>query len=243
MGKVLVAIPAYNEAGKIGRVIQTCRYPPGYEVVVVDDGSTDATVADIRSAQAHVETPVTVRAHTARQGVGACFQEAFRYALAHAFEFVAFLAGNTKDDPKDVVRLVNVLSEGGYDYVQGARHLPGGGCENTPWLRVIGTRWIHPALFWCVTGRWMHDTTNGLRVFRATLLTDPRIRWDQAWLRGYELEPYLLYYAVRLGYRVGEVAVKKTYPPKALGITKMPALTGWWLMSRALVYLGLRLKR
>lgn len=241
--KVLVAIPAYNEAGKIGRVIQACRYPSGYEVFIVDDGSTDETADEIRAAQAHTETPVTLRQHASRQGVGACFQTAFRYALGHAVDLVAFLAGNTKDDPQDVVRLVKVLQEGSYDYVQGARHLPGGGCENTPWMRVIGTRWIHPLLFWCATGRWVHDTTNGLRVFRTALLHDARIRWDQAWLRGYELEPYLLYYAVRLGYRVGEVAVKKTYPPKALGVTKIPLLTGWWLLSRALVYLGLRLKR
>lgn len=239
----VVAIPAYNEQGKIGRVIAACQYPPGYEVVVINDGSTDATADEVRAASAQIATPVTIVTHASRQGVGACFQDVFRYALARPTAVIAFLAGNTKDDPQDVVRLVQTLVAGPYDYVQGARYLPGGGHAHTPWQRVIGTRWLHPWLLWCVTGRRLHDTTNGLRIFRAALLADPRIRWDQAWLRGYELEPYLLYYAIRLGYRVGEAPVQKSYPPRALGISKMPLLTGWWRISRALVYLGLHLKR
>jgi len=241
--RVLVAIAVYNEAGKIGRVVSAYHYPTGYEVCVINDGSTDQTATEIHTAQAQITTPVTVFTHVTRQGLGACFQTAIRHALHQAFDLIAFLAGNTKDDPQDVVRLVEALLAGPYDYVQGSRYLPGGSFANTPWLRVMGTRWVHPWLFWCVTGRRLHDTTNGLRVMRTALLRDPRIQWDQAWLRRYEVEQYLLYYAVRLQYRVSEVAVKKIYPPHELGISKIPPLIGWWLMTRALVYLGLRLRR
>ena len=48
---------------------------------------------------------------------------------------------------------------------------------------------------------------------------------------------------IELGYRTVEVPVTKVYPPKALGQTKMPPVTGWWSMLRPLVYLGLGLKR
>jgi dolichol-phosphate mannosyltransferase len=75
------------------------------------------------------------------------------------------------------------------------------------------------------------------------VLTDPRLDLSPAWLDAYELEPYLYLRAIRLGYRTAEVPVTKIYPPKALGQTKMPPITGWWSILRPLVYVGLGLKR
>jgi hypothetical protein len=74
-------------------------------------------------------------------------------------------------------------------------------------------------------------------------LEDSRIRLDQSWLDQYELEPYLYLRAIQLGYRTCEVPVTKVYPPKRLGQTKMPAITGWWSILRPLVLVGLGLRR
>ena len=110
-----------------------------------------------------------------------------------------------------------------------------------PIYRRFATR-LHPALFWVITGKRVSESTNGFRAFRTSILRDERIHWRDKWLDKYELEPYLLFKAIKLGYRHTEVPVTKIYPPKRLGYTKMKAITGWWSILRPLVYLGLRLK-
>ena len=73
-------------------------------------------------------------------------------------------------------------------------------------------------------------------------LKDRRIRLSQTWLDTYELEPYLYFKAVRLGYRTCEVPVTKIYPSPGLPYTKMRPVTGWWSILRPIVYLGLGLR-
>jgi len=75
------------------------------------------------------------------------------------------------------------------------------------------------------------------------MLNDPRLDLDQRWLNAYELEVYLFFKAIRLGYKVKEVPVTKIYPPHELGYTKMKPITGWWSILRPLVFLGLGLKK
>jgi dolichol-phosphate mannosyltransferase len=112
-----------------------------------------------------------------------------------------------------------------------------------PFYRRLATRYMHPLLFSLLVGRRFTDTTNGFRAIRLSALADPRIDLDQRWLDQYELEPYVFYKMITLGYRVTEVPVTKIYPPHELGYTKMKPITGWWSILRPLVLLGLRLKR
>ena len=65
---------------------------------------------------------------------------------------------------------------------------------------------IHPLIFSLAARKRVTESTNGFRAFRTTILRDPRIDWQQAWLDRYELEPYLMLKAIRLGYRHVEVA-------------------------------------
>ena len=77
---------------------------------------------------------------------------------------------------------------------------------------------IHPLIFSLAARKRVTESTNGFRAFRTAILRDPRIDWRQAWLDRYELEPYLMLKAIRLGYRHVEVPVTKIYPPHAAGI-------------------------
>ena len=112
--------------------------------------------------------------------------------------------------------------------------------------RRLATR-LHPLLFSLSVGRRVSESTNGFRAFRRQLLSDPRIVLRQPWLDEYELEPYLYWKAIRLGYRTAEVPVTKRYPDKAAakahGYTKMKPVTGWWSILRPIVLLSLGLKR
>src|SRR5499427_7761990 len=119
--------------------------------------------------------------------------------------------------------------------VQGSRWLPGGATPGIPPDR----RWLtqlYPLLFRIASGHAVTDGTNGLRAFRLSLLDDPRIQLEQDWLDRYELEPYLLYQAMRGGYRVTEAPVTVRYHGR--GTTKMRLKDGWRIL-RPLVYLRL----
>lgn len=235
--KVLAVPVCFNEEKKIGRVLD--RFVPGVadKVMVVDDGSTDGSPAVI--AQRGVE----ILRHEQREGVGAAIRTVIHYARDQGFDILVIMAGNDKDRPDEIPRLVKPIAEGGYDFIQGSRYLPGGDFGNMPIYRSISTRWIHPLLFSLAVRRRITDSTNGFRAFRLSLFDDPRFRIDQPWLDAYELEPYLMFQAIRLGYRFKEVPVSKIYPPKELGYTKMKPITGWWSILRPIFLLGLGIKK
>ena len=235
--RVLAASIAHNEASKIGSVLD--RFEPGLvdRIVVVDDASTDQTPAVIRSKGAVVLT------HQRRSGAGAAIRTALNYGIAEGFDVVVILAGNDKDRPPEIERLLAAVEDDGCDFVQGSRYLPGGDFGNMPFYRQLATRYVHPLLFSLIVWRRFTDTTNGFRAIRLSALRASGIDLDQAWLDQYELEPYLFYKMVRLGYKVTEVPVTKIYPRHALGYTKMKPITGWWSILRPLFLLGLHIKR
>ncbi len=241
--RILVCPVAFNEHVKLKSAIERflrCPFRGHMDVLVVDDASTDGTTEIIRAfAPAGVRT---IR-HDRRRGVGAAIRTAIRHAREEGYEILVIMAGNDKDDPRQIPRLVDPLVREGYDFVQGSRYLEGtriGGAM--PFYRKWATR-LHPRLMSLATRRRVTDSTNGFRAMRLSLFQDPRIDLDQAWLDAYELEPYILYKVLTLGYRFKEVPVSKIYPPRHLGYTKMRPFTGWWSILRPVIYLGLGLRR
>ena len=235
--RVLAASIAHNEASKIGRVIE--RFPPGLvdRIVVVDDASTDET------PRVAAEKGAVILTHAQRSGAGAAIRTAINYAMSEGFDVIVVLAGNDKDRPPEIARLLEPIAERGFDFVQGSRYLTGGDFGNMPFYRQLATRYVHPLLFSLFVGRRFTDTTNGFRAIRLSALRDPRIDMNQPWLDRYELEPYLFFKMNRLGYKVTEVPVTKIYPPHELGYTKMKPITGWWSILRPVFLLGLGIKR
>ena len=186
---------------------------------------------------------IEVLTQSRRMGVGAAIRAAIGYGRRNGFDILVILAGNDKDRPCQIGRLTGAIEKDGNDFVQGSRYLPGGEFGCMPVYRQLSTRWVHPLLFSLITGRRITDSTNGFRAIRLKCFDDKRIDIDQPWLDRYELEPYIFYKFIKLGYKVKEVPVTKIYPPKELGYTKMKPITGWWSILRPIVLLGLHLKK
>jgi dolichol-phosphate mannosyltransferase len=233
--KVVLIAPVFDEEKKIGEVVRRAPRDIVDAVLVVDDGSTDRS-ADVAREQGAEVLPLgrTV-------GVGAALRAGFRWAQERGFDVIAVCAGNNKDAPEELPRLLDPIAEQGVDFVQGSRYLAGGRTGGMPLYRHFATR-LHPLLFSLSVRKRVTESTNGFRAFRTRLLDDGRINLDQAWLDEYELEPYLYWKTIRLGYKTAEAPVTKIYPPKAIGYTKMKPITGWWSMLRPIVLLGLGLR-
>ena len=235
--RILAMAPCLDEEVKIGTVVERVPRDIVDEMLVVDDGSTD------RSPVVAREKGATVIELGATLGVGVAIRTAFEYAIENNFDIVVVMAGNNKDSPEEIPRLLDPIVSDKADFVQGSRFLKkNANFGPMPFYRRIATR-IHPWLFSLVAGRWVSESTNGFRAVSRKVLEDPRIDLKQAWLDQYELEPYLYIKTIRLGYRTAEVPVTKIYPPKKMGQTKMPAITGWWSILRPLFFLGLRIKK
>ncbi len=239
--RILAFFAAYNEQAHIAQILE--RFQPVLqeqtvdELLVIDDGSTDRTPELLASERLRV-----IR-HDLRLGVGVCIREAIAHAQANHFEILAVLAGNDKDRPHEIPRLLEPLINEGCDFVQGSRYLPGGDFGNMPFYRRIATQIVHPLFFSIISGRRITDSTNGFRAFKLSIFEHPEMNIHQAWLNAYELEPYIFFKAIRLGFRVKEVPVTKIYPPHALGYTKMKPITGWWSILRPIFLLGLGLRK
>ncbi len=231
-----VIIPALNEVGKIGRVLDKLPRDGRFEAIVVDDGSTDGTGDEARAHGA----AVVVR-HEERGGVGAAIRDGWAVGLARKRPYLALLSGDDQHDPSQLVTAFDRLLSADADYVQGSRWIKGGRVVGRTGGRGPSTR-VYSIVFSVLAGRHVTDATNGFRVFKSSMLTDPRIRLDQSWLTSYDLEPYLLFKAIRCGYKVIEHPVTVVYHSTE-GYTKMRGIRDWWRLFRPAIFLRTGVKR
>jgi len=152
------------------------------------------------------------------------------------------MAGNNKDDPREIPRLLTPILKEGYDYVQGSRFLPGGKRVKNPFLRGLFSR-IYPFVWTLLTNIRCTDVTNGFRAYKLKIFSDKRINIWQSWLDSYELEYYIHYKVLTLGYKMKEVPVSKVYPYRHKGgYSNISPFRDWWKIVGPLVYLKLGIK-
>ncbi|WP_239056593.1 glycosyltransferase family 2 protein [Wenzhouxiangella limi] len=153
--KLSVIIPAKNEAASIGPVVEQIRtgYPEA-EILVIDDGSTDATAETAKTAGA------TVVSHPASLGNGAAIKTGARKASG---EILVMLDADGQHDPADIPRLLEKLYEG-YDMAIGARSA--GSHANAARLAANGIYNVFASL---ITGHTIPDLTSGFRAVKAKL--------------------------------------------------------------------------
>lgn len=235
--RVIVVMPAYNEESRISKAL--IDMPAVVDLpLVVDDGSTDRTA---EMARAHGATVISLPEH---RNIDTALRSGFEVALRDGYEIIVIMAGNGKDDPREIPRLLKPIEEDDFDFVQGSRYLPGGRHGNMPFHRILGTR-LYPWLLRMSTAFPATDGTNGFRAFKAGILRDPNIDIYQSWLDPYGLEPYFSLKVIQLGYRVVEVSVSKIYPNtnNYRSYTKVKPITDWWNILKPWFYLTLKLKK
>lgn len=236
--KVVCILPAYNEEGKIGRVVEKVTGVGEVDkILVIDDCSTDGTFDEAQKAGAEVLR------HETNCGVGAGIRSGLKYGIDNGYDIAVIMSGDDQHEPKELPQVLGPLREGSVDFVQGSRRLTGGKSVDGPLFREVTTR-LFSLFFTLITGFRITDGTNGFRAFFLSFLESDGVNIDQGWLNSYELEPYLLYKAViSKSTKVLEVPITVYYHGNRHQYSKMKPFSDWWRLARPLIFLRLGLRR
>lgn len=159
--KLVILIPALNEAATVGRMVSEARaalHDMPHEVVVVDDGSTDATARAARAAGA------TVVAHGSNRGLGMAFQTGIKEALARGADVIVHLDADGQFDPADIPFLLAPVLKSDADIAICSRFLKKEFRPSMPPVKAWGNRMVAQIVTF-VTGQRFTDVACGFRAF------------------------------------------------------------------------------
>lgn len=154
--KRIAIVPALNEEETVGRVIGEIRaFDPGFDVVVVDDGSTDRTAGVAADRGAHVlRLPFNL-------GIGGAMQTGFRFAFERGYDIAVQIDGDGQHDPSQLAKILGPVLAGDADLCVGSR-FTGDGAYRSSFVRRIGIK-IFASIVSAVVRQKVTDTTSGFR--------------------------------------------------------------------------------
>ena len=205
--RVLLAIPVYNEARYVDRVLGEVRQRVD-DVLVIDDGSTDDTP---RRLAAH---PVEVIRHATNRGYGRSMQDMMRWARFDGFDWLVTMDCDEQHEPAAIPRFIEAIQRDDLDVVSGSRYLdPEGRMDAPPPDR----RRINAMLTQEINGRLglsLTDSFCGFKAYRVAPLADLQLDVD-----GYDFPMQFWVQAVAAGLRIGEIPVRLIYndPSRSFG--------------------------
>jgi len=163
-GRVVAVVPAWNEAGAIGGVVDEIRaFDPHIDVVVVDDASTDDTAGVARAHGAKVlALPFNV-------GIGGAVQTGFRYARDEGYEIAVRLDGDGQHAAEELGKLLAPIRAGDAELVIGSRFVDPAGTYRPPFARRMGIR-VFARLVSLLGGQKVTDTTSGFSALDRTAI-------------------------------------------------------------------------
>jgi dolichol-phosphate mannosyltransferase len=230
---IYVVFPAYNEEKVIGPALRALvgvarGEGSGYHAVLVDDGSTDRTIAEAQTAAAESggRLPLTVLRHETNRGLGAGLRTGITWCLDHAGDddVIVTLDADNTHPPALIPALVARLGER-YDLAIASRYRAGAAVRGVPGYRRAlsdAGRLVFQLLF-PIPG--VRDYTCCFRAYRVRLLRQARLAWgdDLCTARGFEAVMDLLLRLRPLGVRAIEMGFELDYGERA-GQSKMKVL-------------------
>lgn len=208
---LLAIIPAYNESAHIGGVVRAAL--AHLPVLVIDDGSTDDTAAQARSAGAQVLV------QSPNQGKGAALLRGFSAALEAGAEAVITLDADGQHDPAEIPAFLQRWNETRADLIIGQRdfrHMP-------PVRRLSNT--LGTALFSWAAGQRIADNQSGYRLISRRLLR--RLLEQPGEERGFEFEVEMIVRCIQFGFKLDWVNIRTIYAGEKSHIRPLAHLAGF----------------
>lgn len=220
--RTLIVVPALNEERSVGAVVATTR-ALGFDVCVVDDGSTDETARRAAAAGATVlRLPVNL-------GVGGALRCGFRWGLEHGYDTAVQVDADGQHDPGEIGALLEALRESGADMAIGSRFVDGAGEYDVRRPRRLAMSVLARRAA-TLTGMPVTDSTSGFRAIRRPLLDRFAANYPVEYL-GDTVEA--LIEAGRAGARIVEHPIQAA--PRAHGRGSAGVAASVWYVARVLL--------
>jgi len=196
IGNTIVVIPSYNEAKTIGSLVRDL-VEMGMSVLVVDDGSIDAT------ERIALDSGAMVIRHTRNLGKGYSIRRGVEYvANKTKFEWVVLMDGDGQHHTEDILPLMEGAREGDVDMVTGNRMQY---TENMPIIRYLTNRFTS-FIISSMCHQAIPDTQCGYRLVKAGALEQLKLESAR-----YDVESEMLIKAARCGLKIRSVPVQTIY--------------------------------
>lgn len=197
--RIIAVVPAYNASAKLADVIR------GLDgrvdcVVVIDDGSTDATPEIGRAEGAHVVS------HSENCGLGCALRTGFDVARAEGADIVVTLDADGQHSPEDVGRIIARLVANHCDMVVGSRLTDRSQWHRFPPLRLIGNLVLTTLTNSAAGARVTTDSQSGYRAFSRAVLDAVDLRSTHM-----AISSEIILEVARSGFRIAEVPIEATY--------------------------------
>lgn len=190
--RVLIIIPAYNEAENIEKVVDNIIHNyPQYDYVIVNDGSTDATRKICKERGYNMlDLPVNV-------GLAGAIKSGIKYANYYQYEYAVQIDGDGQHNPIYISDMLRMMNDKNVDIVIGSRFVS----EKKPFnMRMLGSNLISAAIR-ITTGKKIKDVTSGMRLFNKRMIK------KFGYQMNYGPEPDTIAYLLNCGVKIEEVQV------------------------------------
>jgi glycosyltransferase involved in cell wall biosynthesis len=212
-GKTLVIIPAYNEEGSVGKVVEEVKtHLPGIDVLVVNDGSTDLTseIAQYKGAIV-LDLPFNL-------GIGGAMQSGYKYAYEKGYDIAIQVDGDGQHDPGEIPKLLHVLEEEKADVAIGSRFI-GDSQYKASVMRRVGILVLSKAIS-MIVGEKLTDPTSGFRAANRRAIQLFSVNYPQDYP---EPEAMVLLHQCRLKMKEIPVKINQRYSGES-SITKIRSI-------------------
>lgn len=193
--KVCVIIPTYNESDTIGNLVSKIK-KLGFDVLVIDDGSTDNTREIVKGKS------VLLLENNTNLGKGSALRRGFDYAILNEYDFVVTMDGDGQHSPTEIVRFIELAQKERAGIIVGDRMQ---NCIGMPWVRQMTNSFMSRFIS-RLAGQHIPDTQCGFRLIKIDVLKNIKLISQR-----FEIESEILIKAARSGFKVISTPIKTIY--------------------------------
>lgn len=199
--KICILIPAYNEEKYIAGVLNEC-HNCGYDVLVIDDGSTDSTVTKIKETVTDKNLKINLIEHGINKGKGEALKSGFNFAVSRNYSGVITMDADGQHKVSEIADFLEIIRKESPDIIVGSRF---NNTKGMPFIR-LATNFLTSWLISSIAGKKINDVQSGFRYISSEVLKNINLE-----TKNFDTEPELLLKAGWMNYKIKNIPISTIY--------------------------------